>query len=102
MTGTGPTIGLVLDCRDPARLAEFWAAALDYVSLGTAGAYVVLLPDGRPGPKLLLQRVPEPKTTKSSASATAAPTRPPELHPAGRTRTGANPLRFLHRRVTVC
>ena len=65
MTDTGPTIGLVLDCHDPARLAQFWASALDYVSLGEAGAYVVLLPDGRPGPKLLLQQVPEPKTTKN-------------------------------------
>jgi predicted enzyme related to lactoylglutathione lyase len=65
MTGTGPTIGLVLDCEDPARLAEFWAVALDYVSLGEAGAYVVLFPNGRPGPKLLLQQVPEPKTAKN-------------------------------------
>ncbi len=65
MTDTGPTIGLVLDCREPAGLAGFWAAALDYVSLGEAGAYVVLLPNGRPGPKLLLQQVPEPKTTKN-------------------------------------
>jgi predicted enzyme related to lactoylglutathione lyase len=62
---TDPTIGLVLDCRDPARLADFWAAALGYISLGAAGAYVVLLPDGRPGPKLLLQQVPEPKTVKN-------------------------------------
>ena len=65
MTNSGPTIGLVLDCHEPERLAEFWAAALDYVSLGEAGAYVVLLPNGRPGPKLLLQRVPEPKSTKN-------------------------------------
>ena len=65
MTDTGPTIGLVLDCQDPALLAEFWAAALDYVSLGEAGAYVVLLPNGRPGPKVLLQQVPEPKTAKN-------------------------------------
>lgn len=65
MTEAGPTIGLVLDCQEPSRLAEFWAAALDYVSLGEAGAYVVLLPNGRPGPKLLLQQVPEPKTTKN-------------------------------------
>ncbi len=65
MTDTGPTIGLVLDCQDPSRLAEFWAGALGYVSLGEAGSYVVLLPDGRPGPKLLLQQVPEPKTTKN-------------------------------------
>ena len=25
-------IGLVLDCVDPQRLAEFWASALDHVS----------------------------------------------------------------------
>jgi predicted enzyme related to lactoylglutathione lyase len=65
MTETGPAIGLVLDCKDPAALAGFWTAALDYMSVGEAGAYVILLPNGRPGPKLLLQRVPETKTTKN-------------------------------------
>lgn len=65
MTDNAPTIGLVLDCHDPAALAEFWSAALGYVNVGDAGAYVVLLPNGRPGPKLLLQAVPEPKTTKN-------------------------------------
>ena len=65
MTDTGPAIGLVLDCHDPAALAEFWSAALDYVNVGDAGAYVVLLPNSRPRPKLLLQQVPEPKATKN-------------------------------------
>lgn len=60
-----PTIGLVLDCADPTTLAPFWAAALDYVEVGSAGAYVMLLPNGRPGPKLLLQHVPEPKAVKN-------------------------------------
>ena len=60
-----PSIGLVLDCEDPERLAEFWAPALGYVSVGAVGSYVVLFPDGRPGPKLLLQAVPEPKTGKN-------------------------------------
>ena len=56
MTDAGPTIGLVLDCQDPSRLAAFWAAALDYVSVGEAGAYVVLIPDGRPGfPERIVQ-----------------------------------------------
>jgi hypothetical protein len=32
--------GLALDCVDPERLAGFWAAALDYVNVGSAGAYV--------------------------------------------------------------
>jgi predicted enzyme related to lactoylglutathione lyase len=58
-------IGLVLDCKDPEALARFWAPALDYVDLGTFGAYVALFPNGRPGPKLLLQRVDEPKAVKN-------------------------------------
>ena len=58
-------LGLVLDCADPETLAEFWAPALGYVNLGTAGAYVALFPDGAPGPKLLLQRVDEPKVGKN-------------------------------------
>jgi predicted enzyme related to lactoylglutathione lyase len=62
---TAPDIGLVLDCINPEALAEFWAPALGYVSLGTYGSYVALFPDGRPGPKLLLQQVPEAKTVKN-------------------------------------
>ena len=58
-------LGLVLDCADPETLAEFWAPTLGYVNLGTAGAYVALFPDGAPGPKLLLQRVDEPKVGKN-------------------------------------
>ena len=59
------TFGIVLDCGDPERLAKFWGPALGYVNLGTFGNYVALFPDGRPGPKLLLQRVSEPKSTKN-------------------------------------
>jgi predicted enzyme related to lactoylglutathione lyase len=58
-------LGLVLDCADPEKLAEFWAPALGYLNLGTAGSYVALYPDGTPGPKLLLQRVDEPKAGKN-------------------------------------
>lgn len=65
MTGSAPTIGLVLDCQDPLALAEFWAPALGYVAVGVAGAYVMLYPDGRAGPKLLLQQVPEAKSVKN-------------------------------------
>jgi predicted enzyme related to lactoylglutathione lyase len=61
----GVRFGLVLDCLDPERLAEFWAPALGYVSVGSVGNYVALFPDGRPGPKLLLQRVPETKSVKN-------------------------------------
>ena len=63
---TSPTrFGLVLDCADPDRLAEFWAEALGYVNVGAAGSYVALYPRHGTGPKLLLQRVSETKTTKN-------------------------------------
>jgi predicted enzyme related to lactoylglutathione lyase len=58
-------IGLVLDSRDPEALAPFWATALGYVVAGSLENYVLLLPDGRDGPRLLLQRVPETKDHKN-------------------------------------
>jgi predicted enzyme related to lactoylglutathione lyase len=58
-------LGLVLDCADPDKLAEFWSAAIGYTTLGGAGSYVLLADaDGRQ-PKLLLQRVPEAKPGKN-------------------------------------
>lgn len=65
MTQPTAQLGLVLDCADPEELAEFWAPALGYLNLGSVGTYVALLPDGRPGPKLLLQKVDEPKVGKN-------------------------------------
>ena len=65
MAHDGTNIGLVLDCIDPVALADFWGPALDYVSVGEFGSYVALFPNGRPGPKLLLQRVAEPKAAKN-------------------------------------
>jgi predicted enzyme related to lactoylglutathione lyase len=62
MTGR---MGLVLDCADPETLAEFWAPALGYTSVGSAGSYVMLLPVEGDGPQLLLQRVAEAKATKN-------------------------------------
>jgi predicted enzyme related to lactoylglutathione lyase len=59
------TIGLVLDCAEPNRLAEFWSAALGYVTLGEAGSYVLLVDETGVKPKLLLQRVPEAKAGKN-------------------------------------
>ena len=57
--------GLVLDCADPVLLAAFWAAALGYVNVGSAGAYVALYPPDGNGPKLLLQHVSEAKIAKN-------------------------------------
>ena len=65
MAEAGPELGLVLDCADPLALADFWAPALAYVSVGEVGSYVALFPSGRPGPKLLLQRVSEPRVAKN-------------------------------------
>ena len=59
------TIGLVLDCADPTRLATFWSEALGYTTAGEAGNYVLLVPTDSGPPKLLLQAVAEPKTTKN-------------------------------------
>ncbi|RNL79441.1 VOC family protein [Nocardioides marmorisolisilvae] len=62
---SGAQLGLVLDCADPERLAEFWAPALGYRHAGTFDAFGVLLPPEDGGPKLLLQRVEEPKVGKN-------------------------------------
>jgi predicted enzyme related to lactoylglutathione lyase len=58
------TIGLVLDCADPAKLAKFWSEALGYQNAGEAGNYVMLVPPDA-GAVLMLQRVPEPKSVKN-------------------------------------
>ncbi len=59
------SFGLVLDCADPEPLATFWSGALGYETLGGAGNYVMLVSPDPGQPKLLLQRVPEPKAIKN-------------------------------------
>jgi len=59
------SISLVLDCRDPKALAEFWAPALGYKDVGSVENYTLLVPEAVPGPRLLLQRVPEEKDGKN-------------------------------------
>src|SRR3989442_281860 len=44
-------LGLVLDCADPDKLAEFWSAAIDYTILGGAGNYVLLVDEAGDEPK---------------------------------------------------
>ena len=79
------SIQVVIDCADPARLGEFWAAALHYRQdsppagfaswpefLAARGvppemwnsANAVSDPDGK-GPRFFFQRVPEPKVVKN-------------------------------------
>jgi predicted enzyme related to lactoylglutathione lyase len=58
-------LGLVLDCADPERLAQFWSEAIGYTTLGGAGSYMLLVDEAGLQPKLLLQRVAEPKAGKN-------------------------------------
>jgi predicted enzyme related to lactoylglutathione lyase len=60
-----PNIDVVIDCSDPDTLATFWADALGYTKAGRFEHYFVLLPTVREYPPVILQRVPEPKTTKA-------------------------------------
>ncbi|MEW2359658.1 VOC family protein [Spirillospora sp. NPDC029432] len=55
----------VLDCADPERLADFWTAALGYDREPFDPPYVSMTDPKGEGPQWLLQRVPEPKTTKN-------------------------------------
>ena len=55
----------MLDCHDPGQLAQFWAEAIGYRQASSADPYLVLVPRHGEGPELVLQRVPEPKTTKN-------------------------------------
>ncbi len=60
------TISLTLDCADPDRLATFWSKALSYQEIARVDNFVVLGPGpGMEGPKLALQKVPEPKAPKN-------------------------------------
>jgi hypothetical protein len=60
---------LVVDCRDPAALAAWWAAVLDYRILPTDDDELdneveIVGPPGS-GPAILFLEVPEPKATKN-------------------------------------
>jgi hypothetical protein len=81
----GRTVQVVIDCADPASLADFWAQALGYIvqpppqghdswesfltALGVPAdrwndRSAVVDPDGV-GPRVFFQRVPEEKATKN-------------------------------------
>lgn len=60
-----PNIDIVIDCVAPERLAEFWAAALGYDKVGWFDPYFLLVSPVAGLPPVVLQQVPEPKTTKT-------------------------------------
>ena len=60
-----PNIDVVIDCSNPEALADFWAEALGYTKAGLFEQYYILLPTVHEYPPVILQRVPEPKTSKT-------------------------------------
>ncbi len=59
-------VGMVtIDCADPQRLGEFWAAALGTPVQADYGDYVFLTRPADGGPVVSLQRVPEPRVGKN-------------------------------------
>ena len=58
-------IGLVLDCMDLEGLAHFWSEALGLEPLGSVENYALLASGDGNLPKLLLQKVSEPKLAKN-------------------------------------
>lgn len=61
-------IGVVMDCADPERLADFWQEAIGFEDRsGDGQPYITLSRSSlrRPLNHLTLQRVPEPKSVKN-------------------------------------
>ncbi len=57
---------ITLDCADPVRLADCWAAALGYeIEDASSDPSVALVHSEQTRPRLSLQRVPEPKVVKN-------------------------------------
>jgi Glyoxalase-like domain len=56
---------ITIDCSDPARLAEFWSAALNTSVQGSFGDFVFLKRPDQGGPFVILQRVAEARTGKN-------------------------------------
>ena len=63
--GQKARVDLVLDCSDPAKLADFWREALDYRDYYTDASVSVLVPKEGIASPLVLQGVPEPKAGKN-------------------------------------
>src|SRR5438309_12105511 len=58
-------VSLVIDCADPDKLAEFWTVALGCEARRFTDELTLLMLGADLGPRILLQKVPEPKTVKN-------------------------------------
>ena len=62
---TKSNMEVVIDCAEPLVVGGFWREALRYREHWAVDDLVVLVPETGVGTPVLLQRVPEPKTTKN-------------------------------------
>jgi len=58
-------IGVTFDCAQPKAMATFWVQTLGYVEEGSDDEYVAIIDPQRRRPRILFQRVPEPKAVKN-------------------------------------
>jgi len=61
----GPRVGIVIDCNDIETMTNFWCAALRYMQRGDVGHYRSIAAPGNDEPRIILQRVPEPRNDKN-------------------------------------
>ena len=57
----GPRVGIVINCNDIETMTNFWSAALGYLLLGDVGHFRAIASPGNDEPRIILQRVPEPR-----------------------------------------
>jgi Glyoxalase-like domain len=64
---TAVALQVTMDCSDPRQMAAFWSKALGYVIEfdDPANAWGAVVDPGSKGPRLVFQRVPEPKAVKN-------------------------------------
>jgi predicted enzyme related to lactoylglutathione lyase len=72
-TGVGPVASVSLDSPDPAALAEFWTVASGWPIAERADHGVALASPDRPGPRLEILEVHDPKVVKNRVHLDVAP-----------------------------
>jgi len=72
-TGVGPVASVCIDSPDPAALAEFWTVASGWPIVHRAPYGVALAAPDRPGPRLEILEVHDPKVVKNRVHIDVAP-----------------------------
>lgn len=87
---------ITFDCADTPRLAQFWAAALQYQVRDNEEGWIVLAPKDGAGPLLGFQQVPEPKIVKNRVHLDLKPATGTMEHEVGRLeQLGAQRVRLV-------